>query len=119
MPQTPLEKVDYWPLVSTVGYSIQSCWLLQFLLKPLKIKQISSASAYHNNFFFRFFVKFLFRLQNNGYSYKSFIKLTPKECWSGQPKIVRKRFSIHVVSSFAVAFGLVVYLFSIFLFLAD
>ena len=33
-PQTPLENEDYWPLVDTVSYSIQTCWLLQFLLKP-------------------------------------------------------------------------------------
>ena len=30
-----LVTVNYWPLVDTVGYSIQTCWLLQFLLKPL------------------------------------------------------------------------------------
>ena len=34
-PQTPLENEDYWPLVDTVAYSIQTSWLLQFLLKPL------------------------------------------------------------------------------------
>ena len=25
-PQTPLKNVDYWPLVDTVSYSIQTCW---------------------------------------------------------------------------------------------
>ena len=34
-PQTPLEEGDYGPLFDTVGYSIQTCWLLQLLLKPL------------------------------------------------------------------------------------
>ena len=36
-PQRPLENVDYtsWLLVGTVSHSIQTCWLLQFLLKPL------------------------------------------------------------------------------------
>ena len=34
-PQTPLENVDYWPLVETVSYSVQPCSLLQYLLKPL------------------------------------------------------------------------------------
>ena len=29
-----LEKGDQWPLVDTVGYSIQTCRLLQFILKP-------------------------------------------------------------------------------------
>ena len=69
--------------------------------------------------YFLSFCSICFRLKNNGYSYRNFIKLTPEEGWSAQLKIVRKRFSIHIVSSFAVAFGLVVYLFSIFLFLAD
>ena len=31
----PLVKGDYWPLVNIVGYSFQTCWLLQ-CLKPLK-----------------------------------------------------------------------------------
>ena len=31
----PLEKRDQRPFVYTVGYSIRTCWLLQFLLKPL------------------------------------------------------------------------------------
>ena len=34
-PLPSLEKGDQRPLVDTVGYSIQTCWLLQFLLKPL------------------------------------------------------------------------------------
>ena len=32
---SPLIKGNYWPLVDTVGYSFQTCWLLQ-CLKPLK-----------------------------------------------------------------------------------
>ena len=31
----PSRKGDQRPLVDTVGYSFQTCWLLQFLLKPL------------------------------------------------------------------------------------
>ena len=38
----PLENVDHWPLVDTVGYSIQSCWLLQFLLKLLRLWECPS-----------------------------------------------------------------------------
>ena len=34
-PPPPLEKGDQRPLVHTVSYSIQTCWLLQFLIKPL------------------------------------------------------------------------------------
>ena len=41
MPQTPLENVDHWPLVDTVGYSIQTCCLLQFSLKPLLLMRMS------------------------------------------------------------------------------
>ena len=33
--ETPLENVDYWPLVDTVGYSVQPCSLIQYILKPL------------------------------------------------------------------------------------
>ena len=32
----PLEKGEQRPLVDTIGYSIQTCWLLQFLMKPLR-----------------------------------------------------------------------------------
>ena len=35
-PPSPLEKGDQRPLVYTVGYSIRTCWLLQFLQTPLK-----------------------------------------------------------------------------------
>ena len=38
-----LVTVNYWPLVDTVGYSIQTCWLLQFLLKPLVTSYIHSS----------------------------------------------------------------------------
>ena len=38
-----LVTVNYWPLVDTVGYSIQTCWLLQFLLKPLVTSYIYSS----------------------------------------------------------------------------
>ena len=34
-PPHPPKKGDQRPLVDTVGYSIQTCWLLQLLLKPL------------------------------------------------------------------------------------
>ena len=37
----------------------------------------------------------------------------PEEGWSGQPKYLLKKSSIHFVISFAVVFGLLVYLFSI------
>ena len=35
-PQIALEKSEKWPLVDTVGYSIQTCWLLQFYGNPCK-----------------------------------------------------------------------------------
>ena len=36
-PQTPLEEGEYKPLFDTVGYFFQTCWQLQFLLKPQRI----------------------------------------------------------------------------------
>ena len=36
-PLPPPEKGDQQLLVDTVGYSIQICWLLQLLLKPLPV----------------------------------------------------------------------------------
>ena len=39
-PPTPLEKGDQWSLVETVGYSIQTYWLL-LLLQPLQSLIIS------------------------------------------------------------------------------
>ena len=38
-----LVTVNYWPLVDTVSYSIQTCWLLQFLLKPVVTSYIYSS----------------------------------------------------------------------------
>ena len=35
MPPDPPEKGGQWPPVDRVGYSSQTCWLPQFLLKPL------------------------------------------------------------------------------------
>ena len=34
-----LQKGDQWPLVDTVGYTVQTCGLLQFLLKPLNVNK--------------------------------------------------------------------------------
>ena len=49
-PPPPLEKGDQQPLVDTVGYAIQTCWLLQYLLKPLESfnKTIRSLTEWSN-----------------------------------------------------------------------
>ena len=57
-PPRPTQKGDQQLLVDTVGYSIQTCWLLQLLLKPLTVyeskvfflwREIAGA-AQNNNF---------------------------------------------------------------------
>ena len=44
-PQTPLEEGGKWPLVDSVSYSIQTCWLLQLLLTPYMLKFLQSKNG--------------------------------------------------------------------------